>query len=304
MKFSHYFEYAGLLLLSRIARFLSVTSIQKLGNVLGFFAYYFVPIRKTTAREQIKCAFPDLGTREVETILKDSYASLSKSFLEVFKMSSLSREELLGLVEVEGREFFDRGLERGHGIVVVSFHMGNWELMGAVSVLLGYPIDVIYQRQSNPLSDNFINRNRRAFGMGIIERRQAVKESMRSLKKNRIVAFISDQDAHQEGVFAPLFGRPASTPRGPAVLSLRLKAPIVTSVILRNDDGSHRFVIRPLEVDLTGDTEHDVYAITCAFNRRLEEYVREKPGQWLWHHRRWKTVPSEGQKAHLEAGIG
>jgi KDO2-lipid IV(A) lauroyltransferase len=185
----------------------------------------------------------------------------------------------------------------------MTYHMGNWELMGAVSVILGYPLDVIVQKQSNPLSDAMINDLRRKAGMGVIDRGRAVSETIRALKKNRIVAFLSDQDAHEEGVFTPLFERPASTPRGPAILALRLKAPMVTTVIRRNADGTHRFLIRPLDVKISGDKEKDVYAIISEFNRRLEGYVRENPGQWLWFHRRWKTKPSRSDSHRMKAGF-
>lgn len=269
---------------------------------MGTFVYHLVPIRKSVARQHIQNAFPAYGNRTVERVLKDSYISLSRTFLEILKLPQLDRETLLGLVTVNGKEHLDHALEGGKGLIVVTYHIGNWELMGVVSVLMGYPLDVIVQRQSNPLSDALINSLRLGAGIGVIERRQAVSKSIRALKKNRIVAFLTDQDAHEEGIFAPLFGKLASTPRGPAVLALRLKVPIVTTVILREKDGTHRFIIRPLEVNASGNTEEDVYTIVCEINKRLEEYVREKPEQWLWHHRRWKTRPNETMMQLAEKG--
>jgi KDO2-lipid IV(A) lauroyltransferase len=288
----HYLEYAVLRFFSLLARFLTIPAIQKLGGVMGSVAYYLFPVRKAVAREHIRNAFPDYGSEEVENVLKASYAGVCRTSLEILKMPHLDSRAIVGMVRIEGRQHIDRALEAGRGLIVVTYHLGNWELMGAVGVLLGYPLDVIVQKQSNPLSDAFINRTRIRMGMGVIERKHAVTDTVRSLKKNRIVAFLSDQDAREDGVFAPLFGRLASTPRGPAVLALRLKAPLATTVMLRNPDGTHRFIIEPLEVKLTGNTEEDVYAITCEFNRRLEGYVRECPSQWLWFHRRWKTSPS------------
>jgi KDO2-lipid IV(A) lauroyltransferase len=300
----HYLEYYALVMLDRVVSRVSPPVLQRLGTSLGWFACHFIPVRRSVAREHIRMAFPGLPDREAEKILLDSYASLCTTALEVLRMRSLDGKALLDMVEVDGREHFDRALEEGKGLIVVTYHLGNWELMGAVTSLLGYPLDVIYQHQSNPLSDRFINRIRTKFGTGIIERSQAVTQSIRALKKNRIVAFLSDQDAHREGVFAPLFGRPASTPRGPAMLHLRLKTPIVTGVGLRNPDGSHRFLIRPLDVEASGNTENDVYAILSECNRRLEEYVRAHPGQWLWQHRRWKTRPQHEPLQLQESSVG
>jgi KDO2-lipid IV(A) lauroyltransferase len=279
-------------LFSLLVKFLPLPAIQRLGGMVGSFAYHVFPVRKGVAREHIRKAFPAYGEDEIESVLKASYAGVCRTMLEILKMPYLDSSTLVGMVHVDGRQHLDRALEEGRGLIVVTYHLGNWELMGAVGVLLGYPLDVIVQRQSNPLSDAFINRTRMRMGMGVIERRRAVTDTARSLKKNRIIAFLSDQDAREDGVFAPLFGKLASTPRGPAVLALRFKAPLVTAAMLRNPDGTHRFVIRPLDVERTGRTEDDVYAITCEYNRRLEEYVRECPAQWLWFHRRWKTSPS------------
>ncbi len=289
---SHYLEYGLLRLFEFLVRFLSIRGIQRFGDFLGSVFYYLVPIRKDVARNHIGRAFPEYGAREVERLLKASYASVSKTILEILKLPRIDREVLRGMVSIEGREHLDRALEKGKGLIVVTYHFGNWELMGTATVLSGYPLDVIYQRQTNPLSDAYINRTRELMGMRTIERGEAVNRAIRALRDNRIVAFLSDQDAREDGVFAPLFGRSASTPRGPALLSLRLDIPIVTTVSLRNADGTHRIVISPLEIERSGNMEEDVYAIVSEFNSRLEQHVRERPSQWLWFHRRWKTRPS------------
>lgn len=300
----HYLEYFLLRVFSFAVRFLPMPTLEKLGDLLGALTYHVFPVRKKVAREHIGRAFPRYRREEIESVLKASYAGVFKTILEILKMPHMDGSTLIGMVRIEGRQHLDRALGEGRGLIVVTYHLGNWELMGAVSAILGYPLDVIVQRQSNPLSDSFINRTRTRMGMRVIERGHAVLDTIRSLKKNRIVAFLSDQDAREDGVFVPLFGRLASTPRGPAVLALRFKAPIVTTAMLRNSDGTHRFIIRPLEVKLTGNTEEDVYAITCEYNRRLEEYVRECPSQWLWFHRRWKTSPSpHAARYHGRASI-
>lgn len=288
----HYLEYGLVRLFGFIVRFLSIRGIQRFGNVLGSVFYYLVPIRKSVARDHIRWAFPEYSEKDVERLLKASYASVSKTILEILKLPLLDKESLRAMVRIEGRQHLDKALEEGKGLIVVTYHFGNWELMGTATVLCGYPLDVIYQRQANPLSDEYINKTRRLMGMRIIERGEAVSRSIRALRDNRLVAFLSDQDAHEEGVFAPLFGRPASTPRGPAVLSLRLGIPVVTTVSMRDADGTHRVIIRPLEIERSGSMEEDVYAIASEFNSRLEQHIRECPSQWLWFHRRWKTRPA------------
>ena len=96
---------------SQAVRFFSIRELQRLGDCLGWFAYHFVPIRKSLAREQIVRSFPDMDRKEVERIVKESYASLCKTFFEVIKLPYLDRDELLQLVEVDGREHIDRALD-------------------------------------------------------------------------------------------------------------------------------------------------------------------------------------------------
>src|SRR5438132_1504356 len=109
----------------------------------------------------------------------------------------------------------------GTGAVLATAHFGNWEVAGAALTARGVPLDVVVQRQANPLFNAAIERDRERMGMRIIERGRAPREALTSLRAGRVVAFVSDQDARRAGVFVPFFGRLASTHRGPALMALR-----------------------------------------------------------------------------------
>jgi len=289
--FSHRVEFLLLWIVDLIVRFVPARSLRRLGELLGSVAFRVVPVRRTVAREGVRRAFPGLEDGEIDRIVEGSYRNLCITMLEVLKVRRMRDGELRKWVKIVGRDHLDEALGKGSGVVLVSYHMGNWELGGTILARMGYPLDVIVQRQSNPLSDEFINRIRTDAGMKIIEKDRAVTGAARSLSAKRMVAFLSDQDAGRDGVFVPFFGRPASTPKGPAVLSLRYGAPLLTTVVLRNEDGTYDFLIEPLEFERSGDLTADVFEIARRINERLEGYIADRPDQWLWQHRRWKTDP-------------
>jgi KDO2-lipid IV(A) lauroyltransferase len=162
-------------------------------------------------------------------------------------------------------------------------------VLGAWIRALGYPLDVVVKPMRNPLVDALYNRCRAAMDVGVIHTQIATKEIVRSLQKKRFVAIVADQYAGAEGIDVDFFGRPASTPRGPAVLALKFGCPLMTGVLERRSGG--RFLARidgPIEHQPSGDMETDIRNITQEIVSRLEAHIRRTPGQWLWTHRRWR----------------
>jgi KDO2-lipid IV(A) lauroyltransferase len=210
--------------------------------------------------------------------------------VESVRLAGANLEELAPLFRVKGRHYLDEALEEGRGLVVVTFHLGNWELMGTYMAGLDYPLSVVGQRIHNPYIDQMVEDFRSKAGMEVIYRSRAVKDSIRALRANRIVVFLSDQDAHENGVFVPFFGRSASTPRGPAVIAMHCDAPAVMAFSTRQGNGNYDITIEPIPFERDGDLETEIVRFTRIYTARLEEYIRMYPEQWLWQHRRWKTV--------------
>ena len=124
---------------------------------------------------------------------------------------------------------------------------------------------------------------------------EAVRQVPRSLRDGRVVAFVADQGVKgMASTFVPFFGRPAKTPRGPAVFALRRDAPIVFGTVVRLPSGRYRAILEPIEVADTGDRERDTDAVVARYTAVLERLVREYPDQYFWHHRRWRRQPDPG----------
>jgi KDO2-lipid IV(A) lauroyltransferase len=205
-------------------------------------------------------------------------------------LPSYSAQQIIDLFEdVQGWSIVEERLARGKGLLVVTGHLGNWELGGAYVAARGLPIDVVARHMNNPLFDRYLTRTRQRIGMTVVHDEQAVRRVPRSLRSGRAVAFLVDQGAlGLASTWVPFFGRYAKTPRGPAVFALRLNTPVVFGVALRRPSGKYQLTFEPIEVTDTGDREADVDRIVADYTAVLERWVRRAPEQYLWHHRRWK----------------
>ena len=289
----HRLEYLLARLLSRIVLALPLPAARRLGDLRGAALFRVIRVRRGVTIEQLSRAFPERDRGEIAAIARGCYRNLARIAVESVRLAGAGQRELSPLCRVKGRHLLDGALEGGKGLVVVTFHLGNWELMGAYMAALGYPLSVVGQRIHNPHIDRMVEELRSRAGMEVIYRNRAVRDSIRALRKNRIVAFLADQDAHESGVLVPFFGRSASTPRGPAVMAMHCDAPAVMAFMTRGDDGNYDITLEPIPCRRTGDLEADVERFTAAFTSRLEDFVREHPAQWLWMHRRWKTGERE-----------
>jgi KDO2-lipid IV(A) lauroyltransferase len=260
------------------------------GNRVGRLGYKPLGIRRHVVERQLSAAFPEMPAEDVKRIALAAYGHLGRSSIETAILPSYGRREIVELFEkVEGWSIVQERLARGKGLIVVTGHLGNWELGGAYVAARGVPIDAVARHMANPLFDRYLTQTRQRIGMTVVHDEEAVRRVPRSLRAGRAVAFLVDQGAiGLASSWVPFFGRFAKTPRGPAVFALRLGAPIVFGVALRQPSGRYRLVFEPVDVVETGDREHDVDKIVSDYTAVLERWVRLAPEQYFWHHRRWK----------------
>jgi Kdo2-lipid IVA lauroyltransferase/acyltransferase len=289
----HRLEYALYRMTLAAADLLGDRIVGGLTAAAGRLAYRPLGIRRKVVEMHLRSCFPERDERWVRQTAAAAYAHLGREGATMLRLSSLPKERVIERTVIEGFDAFRAAVDRGRGVVLVTGHFGNWEIGGAALAARGIPIDGIAQRQSNPLFNRDIVAARERLGMRIIERGRATKEGLRGLRAGRVVAFVADQDARRAGIFVPFFGRLASTHRGPALLALRTGSPIFLGTALREPDGRYRIRLQEIPVDRTQETEAAVREVTAAFTARLEAAIRAAPEQYFWHHRRWKTRPSE-----------
>jgi len=261
-----------------------------LGARIGALGYRPLGIRRRVVERQIAAAFPGLGDAGVRRLARAAYENLGRTSIEAAMLSRLRREAVLDLFDgADGWESVERALRLRRGLIFVTGHLGNWELGGAYLAARGVPLDAIARRMSNPLFDRYLTETRSRIGMVVVHDAEAVRRTPRSLRNGRAVAFLADQGVlGLASTFVPFFGRPAKTPRGPAVFALRLQVPIVFGVAVRQRSGKFRLALEPVEVEDTGNRDRDVDAIVARYTAALERWVRRYPEQYFWHHRRWK----------------
>ncbi|HEU4990088.1 MAG TPA: lysophospholipid acyltransferase family protein [Gemmatimonadaceae bacterium] len=286
----HRAEYGALRGAVAALRVLGVRGASAVGARLGALGYAPFGIRRAVVERQLRAAFPDWTPDRVARVARASYESLGRTFIETAVLPAYSRDDVLALVErVERWDAVERALAQQRGLIVLTGHLGNWELGGAYLAARGVPLDVVARGMENPLFDGYLTRTRRRIGMSVVHDADAVRVVPRALRSGRAVAFLFDQGAvGLASTWVPFFGRLAKTPRGPAVFALRLDAPMVFGAAIRQPSG--RFVIsfESVEVPRTGDREADVEAIVHAYSDVLERWVRRVPEQYFWQHRRWK----------------
>jgi KDO2-lipid IV(A) lauroyltransferase len=233
--------------------------------------------------------------REIVDIAKKCFQHWGKSVIEVIQFPKLTREKVNQFVVFEGRENLDLALRAGRGVVLLTAHFGNWELLGASLTLNGYPLNVVAREVRSEKLQELVKVHREAVGMKVIYRGASLKSGLRCLKRNEILAILADVDTKSDGVFVDFFGRLAYTPIGPVAIALKTQALIVPAFIIRQPDDSHRVVIeKPLKLQITGQKDVDIQVNTQLFTKVIESYVRRYPTQWIWMHSRFKTCPPEG----------
>lgn len=285
----HRIEYALFGGMVSLAVLLGDRGADGLGNIVGRLGY-LLGFRRKLVESNLRIAFPDADDAWIRATVRQAYEFVAREALAMLRAGRLSREEVLERTAIKGADVMRDALAEGHGVVLVSGHIGNHELGVAALGLRGYIGDIVVQKQGNPLFHAAITRTRKRFNAGIIDREKASRRVVKALRAGRIVVFASDQNAGRSGVFVPFFGKLASTHRGAALFAYRTGAPLVFAATLRRGK-VYEVSLERLDVDRTGDMDDVVYRMTAAFTAKLEEVVRTAPDQYLWLHRRWKTRP-------------
>lgn len=292
---AHYAEYGALRALIGALGMMPRGAALRVGAALGTLGWRPLGIRRAVVERQIAAAFPGIDDAEVQRIGRAAFAHLGQVAVETALLARMGPADVADRFEgVDGWEIVDEMRAAGRGIIMVTGHLGNWELGGAYIAARGVPLDAVVRRMGNPLFDRFITRTRSRLGMTVVWDRDSVRRTPRVLRANGGVAFVMDQAGlHLASTFVPFFGRPAKTPRGPAVFALRLGAPMVFGVALRQPSGRYRLSFEAIPVADTGNRDRDVDEVVARYTRVLERWVRRAPEQYFWHHRRWKQQPPD-----------
>jgi len=258
--------------------------VHRLGALFGWLLFSVLRIRRRVTLQNIQAA---LGLRRAARVLlaRKVYAHLCTGALELFRASALQRREAERMLGRSGLALLRRHLAKGRGLLVLSAHVGQWDLLACAAARCGLKVNVV----TREIKTGWLNRvwmeERAACGVRLLPARGSARAIVAALRRNEVVALVLDQ--HEPGgAVVPFLGRPAATGTALARLARATGAPVVPVFLLREGLGFRLVVEEPLKVE-RGD---DVVEVTAAFNHVIEAQVLETPEQWLWLHRRWKVA--------------
>lgn len=269
-----------------------------LAGRLGSLAYHILPRYRRQALANLKLAFGgEKGEAELKAIARKVFENLGKNAFEMVQFPKLNEGNIDRLVSIKNPDIARKAYERGKGIIVITAHLGNWELMAATLRIKGYPGVTVGRRIYFDKYDKYLNYLRRVHDVNVIYRDESPRKILSVLKANKIVGIVADQDVDSvDGVFVKFFGRSAYTPAGPAAIARVSGASLIPTFIVRKD-GYHELVFEePIELADTGDRDKDLIENTQRWSSVIESYIRKYPEQWVWMHRRWKTQEDKDAK--------
>ncbi len=274
---------------------LPITAASAIGARLARLGRWPLGIRRRVVERQLAAAFPHMSASQIRDLSRRSYEHLGRLTVETALLPSLGQNGVLDLFEgVDGWELVEQAVGASRGLLFMTGHIGNWELAGAYVAARGVPLDVVARRMGNPLFDGYLTRTRERVGMSVVYDSDAVRRLTRTIRDGGAAALLADQGVKNlSSTFVPFFGRPARTPRGPALFAIRWDVPLLFAAALRQRSGRYRFCVEPLMVSRTGDRELDVDTTVANYTAVLEQWVRRYPDQYFWQHRRWKRQPPD-----------
>jgi KDO2-lipid IV(A) lauroyltransferase len=291
-------EFVAVWLLVRTLGLLPRRLARAVGAEIGEAAYGALGRLRKVGLRNLRLAFPDRSEVLRERTLREEYRHLGRLLAEFCLMPRYTAESASKFIRYDGIENYLQARDKGKGVLVLTGHLGAWELSSFYHSLMGYPMGMVIRRLDNPLVDSFVNEIRCLHGNRVIHKDDFARGLIASMRAGETVGILMDTNmTPPQGVFVPFFGIEACTASGMARVAAKTGAAVVPGFLLW-EKSEQRYVLRfgkELPVATTGDAERDALTNTAAFTSAIESYIRQYPDQWLWMHRRWKTRPA-GEK--------
>ena len=268
---------------------------RRVGSLIGALAGRLARRLRRVGDRNLQLAFPDMVPTERQALLGRNFRQLGWHLAEFCQMSRYSASFVeREVMRYEGLDNFSSAERRGKGVLVLTGHLGAWELSSFVHSLLGHPMGMVIRRLDNPLVDGLVNRIRCRHGNRVLHKDDFARGLLTAMGRGETVGILMDTNmTPPQGVFVPFFGLEACTASGLARVARKSGAAVVPGFLLWSE-AEDRYVLHfgeELQLQVTADAEADALANTTLFARVTESYIRRYPDQWLWLHRRWKTRP-------------
>ena len=290
-KHSNFRNTAELLLVRALMaplRYLPRQSAEAMARLYMGTLDWAAPKLRQRALRNLELALPQLGPRERRCVADGAFHALARHLVAIARFPRIDKSNIGDWIRYEGYENYQSALARGKGVLIVSAHLGAWELSGHAHALMSAPMSVVVRPLDNPKLDDWCENMRTLAGNRMIGRNDYVRPILAALKQNGAVGVFVDQNMTADrGIFVDFFGHQACVESGVAKIAAKTGAAVIPGFAIWST-AEQKFVLRFYEVlDIEGDPAADSQRIQSA----LERAIRDYPDQWLWIHRRWKTRP-------------
>ena len=268
---------------------------RAMAGVLAWAVYHLLGRLRRVGRRNLAMAYPERSERWREATLRGVYRHLGWQLVEFCRMERYTASSTRTWLRTEGLEHYLDARVRGKGVLVLTGHLGAWELSSFYHSLMGYPMGMVIRRLDNRLLDGFVNGIRCMHGNRVLHKDDFARGLLKAMHEGETVGILMDTNmTPPQGVFVEFFGLQACTASGLARVALKTGAAVLPGFMLW-EPKKGCYVLHfgeELELARTGDHEADVLAATQQCAAVTEAWIRRYPDQWLWIHRRWKTRPA------------
>ncbi len=290
-------EYAALWLLLKGLGLLPRPLARQLAAKVAGVLYALSPKLRKTAETNLHIAFPEWTQAQRDAVIRNMVRNLGWMAAEFARFPKYSKANIEKILVLDGNENFLDARKQGKGVLILTGHIGAWELSSFAHALYGYPLHFMARPLDNQRIDALVNSYRCASGNQAIFKNESARVMLKILKEAGTIGILTDQNTMpEEAVFVDFFGKPASTTTGIARVALHTDAAVVPGYAVWDESiGKYRLKFEPaMELIRTGDTERDVLENTQRFTKVIEDIIRKYPDQWVWAHGRWSVRP-EGE---------
>jgi len=290
-------EFWLVLVVARTLGWLPRPLSRRIADGIAWGVYRGLGRLRHVGQRNLQMALPELSAEERDETLRGVFKHLGWQLVEFCRMARYTPENTSDWIRTEGLNNYQAAKIRGKGVLIVTGHLGAWELSSFYHSLMGHPMSMVIRRLDNRRLDEFVNGIRCMHGNRVLHKDDFARGLLNSMRKGETVGILMDTNmTPPQGVFVKFFGQQACTASGLARVALKTGAAVLPGFMLW-EPKEGRYVLhfgKELVFQRTTDAEADILAATQRCTQAIESWIRRYPDQWLWIHRRWKTRP-EGE---------
>jgi KDO2-lipid IV(A) lauroyltransferase len=261
------------------------------GKLFGILVYVLAVQQRRLVIRNLRFCYPEWHDDQIKKLSMRVFENFGITFIEVCQTAFMSWEKLSGRYRVQGEEILINALKANKGILIITAHMGNWEVAQHYMHKFEKPFSVVATRMKQAWANRLLDHLRSRFGNTVIDKKGGLPNIMQALRRGETIAMLIDQSRRKQGIDVTFFGREATATPAAALLAMRCKSTVLPMFCVRDSDGRLTIQVKPpLETIRTGDLRSDLQTNTQIMMNAVEEMVREYPDQWFWTLKPWKVA--------------